>query len=246
MRRQFTHALAAAVAAGGAILLTAGLAMPAVASTRTASTPAARTATVSTSHMAGYVTGGGRHFRYVETTVRVSAARTAAQHAEVTLGGSGATPVFLGVKAGGGANSVGWAIGVQPFGMGGGALTRLAPAPGDLVRLSIYYDQKGHVFFTAVDTAKGVTQTFRATVGSSTLFMAAEAAVYETGYTATVASDFKLWAFTGTRVTTYSGVKGTLRGPWTTSQVVAVAGGSVVMSPSVLFSNGADFNIWRR
>ncbi len=243
MRRQFPHALAAARAAGGAILLTAGLAMPAAASTRA---PAARAATVSTSHMAGYVTGGGRHFRYVETTVRVSAARTAAQHAEVTLGGSGATPVFLGVKAGEGASSVGWAIGVQPFGMGGGALARLAPAPGDLVRLSIYYDQKGHVFFTAVDTAKGVSQTFQATVGTSTLFTAAEAAVYETGYTATVMSDFKLWAFTGTKVTTYTGVKGTLLGPWTTSQVVAVAGSSVVMSPSVLFSNGADFNIWRR
>ncbi len=243
MRRQFTHALAAAVAAGGAILLTAGLAMPAAASTRAA---AARAGAVSTSHMAGYVTGGGRHFRYVETTVRVSVARTAAQHAEVTLGGAGATPVFLGVKAGGGANSVGWAIGVQPFGMGGGALARLAPAPGDLVRLSIYYDQKGHVFFTAVDTAKGVSQTFQATVGTSTLFTAAEAAVYETGYTATVMSDFKLWAFTGTKVTTYTGVKGTLLGPWTTSQVVAVAGGSVVMSPSVLFNSGADFNIWRR
>ena len=243
MRRQFTHALAAALAAGGAILLTAGPAVPAAASSRAAASPAA---TVSTSHMAGYVPGGGRHFRYVETTVRVSAARTAAQPAEVTLGGAGATPVFLGVKAGGGANSVGWAIGVQPFGMGGGTLTALAPAPGDLVRLSIYYDQKGHVFFTAVDTTKGASQTFQATVGTSTLFTAAEAAVYETGYTATVMSDFKLWAFTGTRVTTYTGVKGTLLGPWTTSQVVAVAGGSVVMSPSVLFSNGADFNIWRR
>lgn len=246
MRRQFTHALAAAVAAGGAILLTAGLAMPAAASTRAAGVPAARAATISTSHMAGYVTGGGRHFRYVETTVRVSVARTAAQQAEVTLGGSGATPVFLGVKAGGGANSVGWAIGVQPFGMGGGALSKLAPDPGDLMRLSIYYDQKGHVFFTAVDTTKGASQTFQATVGTSTLFTAAEAAVYETGYTATVMSDFKLWAFTGTKVTTYTGVKGTLLGPWTTSQVVAVAGGSVVMSPSVLFSSGADFNIWRR
>ena len=70
--------------------------------------------------------------------------------------------------------------------------------------------------------------------------------MYETGYAATVMSDFKLWAFTGTKVTTYTGVKGTLLGPWTTSKVAAIAGGSVVMSPSVLFSNGADFNIWRR
>ena len=70
--------------------------------------------------------------------------------------------------------------------------------------------------------------------------------MYETGYAATVMSDFKLWAFTGTKVTACTGIKGTLLGPWTTSRVVAVAGGSVVMSPSVLFSNGADFNIWRR
>ncbi len=244
MRRHVWHTLAAAAAAGGAVLLTAGIAAGDVASAATAA-HAARTAVVATSHTAGYVTGGGRHFRFVQTTVQVSGARKAAQFAEVMLGGSGATPVFLGVKAGGGTNSVGWAAGVQPFGMGGGTLSKLAPAPGDMLRLSIYYDQNGHVFFTAVDTTKGVSQTISIAVRKGTTYLAAQASVYETGYTATVRNPFQLWSFTGSHVTTYSGVKGTLYGPWTTSEVVAVANRAVVMAPSGLTNGGHNFGIWR-
>ncbi len=36
---------------------------------------------------------------------------------------------------------------------------RLNPAPGDRVRASIYYDQKGHYFLTAADVTRGTTQT---------------------------------------------------------------------------------------
>jgi hypothetical protein len=237
--------LCAAAAAGGAVLLTTGLA----AGTAASAAPAGHTApaaVVSSAHTAGYTTGGGRHFRFVQATVQVPAARTAAQQAEVMLGGAGVSPVFLGVKAGGGASSVGWAIGLQPFGMGGGALSSLTPAVGDMLRISIFYDQSGHVYFTAVDTTKGASQTVKTAVNSGSLYTAAEAAVYETGYTSAVTTGFKLWAFTGTQVTTYSGVKGTLLGSWTTDKLVAVSGGVTVMSPSVLQSNGQAFGVWRR
>jgi len=239
--RRHVWRLLSAVAAVSAILVTGVTA----AGTATAA-PAIPSASRITAHIAGYVPSGGRHFRYVQTTVAVSPARKAPQFAEVMLGGSGVTPVFLGVKAGGGPNSVGWAIGVQPFGRGGGTLSALAPAAGDLVRMSIYYDQGRSVYLTAVDTTKGASQTVKLPVGIGTMYTAAQASVYESGYTATVATDFKLWSFTGSRVTTYSGIKGTLLGPWTTTQLVAVYSGAMVMSPSLLSNGGANFSVWRR
>ncbi len=244
MRRQVWHALAAAAAAGSAVLLTAGLAAGDAASAATAARGSVG-AVVYTTNQAGYVTGGGRHFRFIQSTIPVSPARKASQWAELVLGAPGASPVTLAVKAGGGANSVGWAVGVQPFGRGGGPLTRLAPAPGDLLRLSVYYDQQGHVFFTAVDTTKGVSQTVSVPVPKGTLYTAAEAAVYEIGYTSPVKSPFGLWSFTGCHVTTYSGVKGTMLGPWTTKVVVAVSGGRIVMAPLQLVKGGANFGVFR-
>ena len=119
-----------------------------------------------------------------------------------------------------------------------------------MLRLSIYYDREtSSAYYTAVDTTTGVSQTARQKgVGALVYdYTAAEAAVFEFGYGAPVASDFKLWSFTNTHVTTYSGIKGTMLGPWTTSKIVAVStSGAMVMGPSVLFSKGADFNVLRR
>lgn len=245
MRRQVWHTLSAAAAAvGSAVLLTAGFGAGDAVSAATA-THASVDGIVYTTNQAGYVTGGGRHFRFIQSTIPVSPARKAPQWAELVLGGVRVSPVTVAVKAGGGANSVGWAVGTQPFGRAGGPLSKLSPAPGDILRLSLYFDQQGHVFITAVDTTKGVSQTVRVTVPKSTLYTAAEAAVYETGYTAPVKSPFHLWAFTATHVTTYSGVKGTMLGPWSTKVVVAVAGGKQVMAPLQLVKGGANFGVWR-
>jgi hypothetical protein len=125
MRRHIVRALVAAVAAGGA-LLTAGLAGATAAA---AATPAAHTTAskvIYTPDQAGYK-AEGRWFRFVAITVKVPAPSTYSHFAEVALMGTNVSPVYLAVKAGGGANSVGWSVGVQPFGMGGGVLSNVQP-----------------------------------------------------------------------------------------------------------------------
>ena len=61
---------------------------------------------------------------------------------------------------GGGADSVGYAatnVGTGPF--------RLAPRVGDRLAISIYYDQRGHDYFTATDLTQHTTQTVRLAAG---------------------------------------------------------------------------------
>jgi hypothetical protein len=249
MRRRFTRMLLAVTAAGGAALLTMGLAGPSAASAAPARAQAS-TPVIYTVSQAGYVTGGGRWFRYVQTTVKVAplpAQPGNAGYAEVVLGGTSA-PVYLAVKAGGGASSVGWSMGVPPFGMGGGAFSALAPKPGDLLRMSIYYDRAGHVFCTATDLTQGISQTVTLPE-PSTVFTAAEAAgVVHNATVSAPASATKLWAFSGTKATTYSGVRGTLLGPWATSEIVdtttGTAAGALVTSPRPLWNNGQNFTVW--
>jgi hypothetical protein len=63
-------------------------------------------------------------------------------------------------------------------------------------------------------------------------------------------ADTRLWGFSSSHVTTYSGDKGTTLGPWATSEIVDTIGastpGAVVMSPSVLSNGGQDFGVWLR
>lgn len=251
MRRHVLQALSAAAAASAAVFMTAGISPGASAAT---AAKAAAGAVVATSSQAGYVTGGGRHFRFIQSTVKVSPARTATQFAGVILGGRDhlVDTLYLMVKAGGGANSVICSFKAPPpftatHNSGIDTLAKLSPGVGDMLRLSIYYNPgTRYISFTAVDTTKGVSQT-RSFPYAQEYYSAAEAAVFAFGYTAPVATDFRLWSFTNTHVTTYSGVKGSLLGAWATSKIVAVkSSGAVVMGPSVLFSSGADFNVLRR
>ncbi len=233
--------------------MTAGLTVASAAGAATTA-KAAPQAVVATSSQGGYVTGGGRHFRFIQTTAQVSPARTALQFAGIVLGGRQhiVDTLYLMVKAGGGPSSVIWSFNTPPpFTTGGSeSLAKLSPSPGDMLRLSIYYNTSTkYIYFTAVDTTKGVSQTrsINFSHGPLEYYSAAEAAVFAFGYTAPLANDFKLWSFTNCHVTTYSGVKGTMLGPWTTSKIVALnSSGQVVMGPSVLFNNGADFNVLRR
>ena len=63
-------------------------------------------------------------------------------------------------------------------------------------------------------------------------------------------SNLRLWQFTSSAVTTYTGVHGTMTGPWTTNEVIDTtnggASGQTVMSPSFLFNNNANFGAWIR
>jgi hypothetical protein len=63
-------------------------------------------------------------------------------------------------------------------------------------------------------------------------------------------ADTRLVQFTGSRVTTYTGDRGTLTGPWATWKYIATttgtAAGTVIASPSGLSNGGADFGVWLR
>ena len=64
------------------------------------------------------------------------------------------------------------------------------------------------------------------------------------------AADTRLWQFTESRLTTYSGDHGTITGPWTTSKMITTttgtASGTVIVSPSGLSNGGRDFTAWFR
>lgn len=247
MRSHIVRALVA-LAAGGTALLTAGITATSAAA-QTGGTHAASYPTIATSSRAGYM-DNGRWFRFVGTTITVPAAGAYDHYAKVALRGQNVAGVTLGIKPGGGADSVGWAVGVAPFGMGGGTLG-IAPKAGDTVRLSLYYDKTGGgVIATAADLTSGATTATTISEGTKAIFNKAEIAAVLNNPASSPAADSRLWQFTDTAVTTTTGVHGTVTGPWTTSMVIDTingqASGQVVMSPSYLFNNNANFGTWIR
>jgi hypothetical protein len=250
MQRHMIRALFAGVAATGAALLTMGLAGAGAAG---AATPAAHTGSypiIYTNSQAGY-TVSGRWFRYVATYVKVPPAGSVFNYALVALGGSNVAGVNLGIQAGGGPGSIGWAVGSQPFGSGGGLLSSVNPKVGDTVLIDLYYNKAtGGVTATATDTTTNKTQSVTIAEGTSALFTSAEVAGLIRNPSSPPAGDLRLWQFTNSHVTTYSGTRGTMTGNWVTSQVIDTtngkASGHVVFSPSFLFNNGANFGAWLR
>jgi hypothetical protein len=193
---------------------------------------------------AGYSVGGGRWFRFISTTVTVPP----------VIGGS---MVVIGLSHGLSVGEPFAELEVEPgpggtisahVSPGGYGTLPLSPRVGDQLALSIYYDQHGHDYFTASDTTQHVTRTIRLTAGSVT---------YNHGFMIggglldyPPQADTRLVQFTGSRVTTYTGVRGTLTGPWATWKYIATttgtAAGTVLASPSGLSNGGADFGVWLR
>ena len=246
--RPLARGLAATVAAACSALLTAGLTATSAAA-QTGGTHTAAYPTVATSTRAGYM-ASGRWFRFVGTTVTVPPAGAYGHYARVVLRGQNVAGVTLAIKPGGGPGSVGWAVGVAPFGMGGGALD-LAPAAGDTVRIDLYYDKTGGgVTATATDLTTNVTKDVTISEGTTAIFTKAEIGTVLDNPASPPTADSRLWQFTDTAVTTTTGVHGTVTGPWTTSMVIDTIngqpGGQVVMSPSFLFNNNANFGVWIR
>lgn len=243
MRRQSKRTLLAAVTAGGSALLAIGLLGTGVAQGAAAGAHVGNPVIYTTSQ-AGYV-AQGTSFRFVSTTFRVPKAY-ADSYAEVVLGGHHVVPASLGVRAGGGSNSVHWnAVGPLSDQMAGGAL-KIAPKVGDLVTESIYSSPRHIVYFTVADLTQHKTVTLGVPAGS-TKYTAAEVACWLPSTVRAPKADVRLWQFTGSRATTYAGVHGTMIGPWTTSKIVDVTHtGRVVMSPSVLWNKGHNFGAWLR
>jgi hypothetical protein len=196
--------------------------------------------------LAGYQ-AAGRWFRYVATTVTVPPRTLPHPNSGSALTGlNGRYAAWINVNPGGGADSVGYAgtnVGAGSF--------RLSPRVGDRLAVSVYYDQRGHTFFTATDLTRPATQTVVPYVGR--LIYSAAGLWVRTDRVLSVsppAADTRLWQFTGSRLTTYRGDRGTITGPWTTRKLITTAtgtaSGTVIVSPSGLSAGGRDFTAWLR
>ena len=193
---------------------------------------------------AGY-TAQGRWFRFVSTTVTVTARRVlgrAAGGASIMLQGRGSpAPAQINVEGGGGAGSVSWNLGTF----------RLRPQVGDRLALSIYYDRHGHDFLTATDVTQGTTQTIRMNVPKMT-YLTARVFARVAPTTPAPRADVRLWKYADSLVIHQknTGTHGTLLGPWTTSAMIdtstGTATGRVVASPSGLWNRGQNFGVWLR
>jgi hypothetical protein len=238
-----------AAAAAGITLTTAGLAgaaAPAMAATQSLGPPSYGPAD------AGY-NAQGRWFRLVSTTLTVPPRIVSTdQDGSVLMGIHESCPgqcdpasAYIIVSPGGGPGSVQYA----------GVLTdgsfRVSPQVGDQLAISVYYDQRGHTYFTAADLTQHTTQTARlSTDGISPVFDHALLDVVVAGTVPPPVADTQLWNFTGSHLTTYTGVHGTVLGPWQTSQSIkttdGTATGTVVTSPSDLSNGGQNFGVWLR
>ncbi len=247
-RKGFIRALAAGAAAG--ITLTAaglaGAAAPALAATQSLGPPSYNPVD------AGY-NAQGRSFRFVSTTLTVAprimpkdSDGSAIIGIHATCPGQCAPPsAYIYVAPGGGPGTV-----VYQGGFTAGSF-RVSPQIGDQLTVSIYYDRHGHNFFTAADLTQHTTQTVRLRAeGISPVFDHAVLDVLAAGTVPPPAADTQLWNFTGSHLTTYTGVHGTVLGPWQTSQEIkttdGTATGTVVTSPSALSNGGQDFGVWLR
>jgi len=247
MRRHIVRALVA-LAAGGTALLTAGLTAT-TAAAQTGGTHAASNPTITTSTRAGYQ-ASGRWFRFVGTTVTVPAKGAYDHYARVMLRGDNVAGVTLGIRPGGGAGSVAYGVGVSPFDPSGHALA-IAPNVGDTVRIDLYYDKVGGgVTATATDLTTKVIKNATISEGKTAIFGKVEVGTALKNPTSSPTADSRLWQFTNTAVTTTTGVHGTMTGPWTCSTIIdtinGTPSGQVVMSPSFLFNNNANFGVWIR
>jgi hypothetical protein len=127
----------------------------------------------------------------------------------------------------------------------------VSPRVGDRLVISIYYDQRGRDYFTATDLTQHTTQTVRLEAGGiNPVFDWARLSAVVGGTVPQPAADTRLWQFTGSHLTTYDGVHGTITGPWQTSTLIRTSDGTststVVASPSGLSNGGQDFGVWLR
>jgi hypothetical protein len=208
-----------------------------------------------TPRFAGYTTASSEtwRFRYAATTLQVKAcpipiARTKNPVAFVSLFGGRSWDAEVDVLCNGGAGSTFYFDQKSATTHATGAF-RLSPRVGDRLRISVSRNVPGHRdSLTVTDLRTRRSQTVRVTTSASVVyrhvFMGSTV-----GSNADVmplpASDTLLWTFSGSRVVTNGGVRGTLRGPWAAAKFIdRTAGGVLVMYPGKLSSTGGGFSTY--
>jgi hypothetical protein len=197
---------------------------------------------------AGY-TSYGRSFRFVSATLTVPAPiveSSAGGAARLLLYNATDGPVAaFTLSPGGGPGSVTWVAPGQP----GNGTVPMSPQVGDRLKVGIYYDQRGHTYLTASDLTQGVTGTVQAQTGT-VIYNKVLLSVAFIGSPPQPVTDTRAWTFASTHLTTYTGVRGAVTGPWQSSQVIGTttgtSTGTVAVSPSRLHHGGQNFGVWLR
>jgi hypothetical protein len=240
MNRFIARTFGAVVTAGAAAT---ALSMPADA----AAQPAHRSMpVVYDQSSAGYVSSGWR-FRFVAATLKVPAPQAIKGDngpAGVSLS-DGTRPAVLLVQTGGGAGSI-----TYDNGFGHGTVP-LAPRAGNILRVSIYRDQSaGRDVFAVTNTSTGRAWTAPVATPAGIVYRQASATASLDNSTVGAPLDaVRLWSFRSVRVTSYSGVRGTVTGPWLTTELIDTLDGTS-SSQWVLFprppwgDNDQNFTIW--
>jgi len=195
---------------------------------------------------AGYVTSGMR-FRFVAATLKVPAPQPIKGDngpAGVALSDSTHTAALL-IQTGGGAGSI-----TYDNGFGHGTVP-LAPRIGNILRLSIFRDPAANRdVFAVTNTSTGRTWTAPVTTPAGIAYQHASATASLDNATAGAPLDaVRLWSFRSVRVTSYSGIRGTVVGPWPTTELIDTLDGTS-SSQWVLFprppwgDSDQNFTVW--
>jgi hypothetical protein len=207
---------------------------------------------------AGYVVSG-RWFRYLQTVVQLPSNSVCAQLYQA-IGGTGGRIFSVGVgaePAGQSGSSVSVVdtptsagCGTYQAAFADGPVPGPRMSPGDLVKLSFYYDQTaGTVSLNVSDLTRATGQGAVSVVGTKAIYTSAAADPSFTSLAALPASQFQAFDFTQSAATTYTGSRGTLTGPWMTSQIIMTNAGTtspILASNPVLWDGGANFGTWIR
>jgi hypothetical protein len=240
MNRYIASTFGAVVTAGAAAT---AVTMPASA----AAQPAHRSIPVAYDESsAGYVSSGWR-FRFVAATLKVPALQTITGDngpAEVSLS-DGTHPAELLIQTGGGAGSI-----TYDNGSGRGTVP-LAPKAGHILRVSIYHDQAaGRDVFAVSNASTGRTWTASVATPAGIVYrQASTTASLDNATAGAPLNAVRLWSFKSVRVTSYSGTRGTVTGPWLTTELIdtldGTSHGQWVLFPRPPWGNSdQNFTVW--
>ena len=207
---------------------------------------------------AGYYDGHGvaRLFRFVGTTVPVAACQpktiipSKGDNANAMIGLRGveaAQQAVLVVGCDGGPDSIVYTDN------GTSGVINLAPSVGDVLRISVYREVTAlKDQYTVADATTGVTK--EVTISTATLavkyhYAELGSVINNTGIASRPGLTTRLWVFKDCNVTTYTGVHGTILGPWPTYRLWdttdGTASGASVMYSTTPSGNGrGQFGTW--
>ena len=197
------------------------------------------------------------YFRYVTAELQMTACRS---DLNITSADASATVSLLSftehdftarvqLVCGGGSGSIQYFVGTTT--QGSLVTFPLAPAVGDWLRLSVYYDKAHHrANITVFDMTTNKSVTVRKPTSRDAVYTHASVEVFiDPAKVRTPAGDVRLWMYRDVHVTSQSGVRGTVLGAWGTAKTIATTDGTSsgrVVMDTTLWKNTYNFGVWLR